>query len=168
MRIYVPTTLRRLATVAAAGRTDAGVIAYAVTPALREWYINGDIEELEYAAMTDAAGDSLRQLAADGGAAPRRVVLAADLPDTMIVPLTGPVEAGSKAMVRITTPVTMAQIVSVHIDADEAIPDLRAAVVVVDAADGGNDDAQFIVDTVEDHALLWYASQEIPDLLRLS
>ncbi|WP_456152590.1 DUF6912 family protein [Microbispora rosea] len=28
-----------------------------------------------------------------------------------------------------------------------------------------DDDAQFVVDGAEDHELLWYATQEIPDLL---
>ena len=33
--------------------------AYAVTPALREWYAEGDAEELEYAALQEAARASL-------------------------------------------------------------------------------------------------------------
>ena len=53
---------------------------FAVTPALREAYASGDAEELEYAAMTEAARASLRLLAADPAAPPRRVVLAAEMP----------------------------------------------------------------------------------------
>ena len=53
---------------------------FAVTPALREAYVSGDAEELEYAALTEAARASLRLIAADPVAPPRRVVLAAEIP----------------------------------------------------------------------------------------
>jgi len=53
---------------------------YAVTPALREAYASGDEEELEYAALTEAARASLRMLAGNPAAPPRRVVLAAEIP----------------------------------------------------------------------------------------
>jgi len=65
MRIYLPATLARLAAGLDAGQFDPDV-AYAVTPALREWYIEGDIEELEYAAAAAAARASLHLLADDG------------------------------------------------------------------------------------------------------
>src|SRR5690348_18170281 len=94
VRVYVPATVPDLAArldTGVTGRspvTDAGSLAYAVTPALREWYREGDIEELEYAAMTHAAGASLRMLAAlvPREPAPRRVVLAADVPDRGVRP----------------------------------------------------------------------------------
>ncbi|MFD0821913.1 DUF6912 family protein, partial [Micromonospora zhanjiangensis] len=54
--------------------------AHAVTPALREWYAEGDEEELEYVAFTRAAQDALRLLRDDAGAPRRRVVVSADLP----------------------------------------------------------------------------------------
>ncbi len=181
MRIYIPATLSRLAAIVASGGTAAGLVAYAVTPALREWYVDDDVEELEYAAMADAARDSLRQLAADrttdraadrttdrAGAGPvpaRRVVVAADVPDAMARPLAAPIGGGSKAAVRLAARVPMSAVASVHVDADEAIADVQAGIEAVAAADAGDDDAQFIVDGVEDHELLWYATQEIPDLL---
>ena len=55
--------------------------AFTVTPALREWYAQADLEELEYAALTHAARASLWLLLADPDAPRRRVVLAADVPD---------------------------------------------------------------------------------------
>jgi hypothetical protein len=143
-------------------------VAYAVTPALREWYVDGDLDELEYAAMTDAAGDSLRLLAAGLDESPRRVVIAAEVPDPVVLALAGPMDAGSKAMVRLAAAVPVSQIASVHADADEAMPAIRAALPVVAAADAGDDDAQFVVDGVEDHELLWFATQEIADLIRTS
>jgi hypothetical protein len=42
---------------------------------------------------------------------------------------------------------------------------VRAAADALGAADAGDDDAQFTVDGAEDHELLWYATQEIPNLI---
>ena len=82
MRVYVPLTLPGLAEAYKGGGLGAGpLVAYAVTPALREWYLSDDIEELEYAALNRAAQASLRLLAADAGAQRRRVVVAVDVPD---------------------------------------------------------------------------------------
>ncbi|MET8772674.1 hypothetical protein ABZV94_38345, partial [Streptomyces sp. NPDC004658] len=75
MRVYVPLTLPALAEAYKTGELGTGpFVAYAVTPALREWYLSEDIEELEYAALGRAALASLRLLAADPGAVRRRVV----------------------------------------------------------------------------------------------
>src|SRR5579875_471932 len=82
MRIYLPTTttgLRELLVTGAVG--PAPLTGFAVTPALREWYLDDDAEALEYAAFSEAARGSLRLLDADGSAARRRVVVAADVPD---------------------------------------------------------------------------------------
>lgn len=66
MRVYVPLTLSGLAEAYKTGELGTGsFVAYAVTPALREWYLSDDIEELEYAALNRAALASLRLLAAD-------------------------------------------------------------------------------------------------------
>ncbi|WP_239076239.1 hypothetical protein, partial [Streptomyces sp. SID9913] len=82
MRVYVPLTLPGLAKAHESGELgDGPLVAYAVTPALREWYLSDDIEELEYAALNRAALASLRLLAADPGAPRRRVVVAVDVPD---------------------------------------------------------------------------------------
>src|SRR5256885_14945730 len=86
MRVYIPTTLPGLAEAHKAGELGpAPLDAYAVTPALREWYVSDDIEELEYAALSRAAQASLRLVAGDPKAARRRVVVAADVPDSEAV-----------------------------------------------------------------------------------
>jgi len=54
----------------------------------------------------------------------------------------------------------------VHADDAAAEEDVRAAVAAVRAADSGDPDASFTVDSVADHELQWYAMQEVPDLLR--
>jgi hypothetical protein len=61
--------------------------------------------------------------------------------------------------------VPLAKVAAVHVDASEAVDDVRRALDVLSAADAGDADAQFTVEAVEDHELLWYAPQEIPDLV---
>jgi Family of unknown function (DUF6912) len=52
MRVYLPMTLAELGSALVAGQVGpAPVVGFAVTPALREWYASGDLEELEYMAM---------------------------------------------------------------------------------------------------------------------
>ncbi|MEV6882076.1 DUF6912 family protein [Streptomyces sp. NPDC051135] len=167
MRVYVPLTLSGLAEAHRARELGAGsLVAYAVTPALREWYRSDDVEELEYAALNRAALASLRLLAADGDAARRRVVVAADVPDGAAA--AGPDRGSDPAApgeVRVAGPLRLAKAAAVHVDADDAEADVRAAAGALAAADGGDDDAQAVVDGAEDHELLWYATQEIPNLV---
>jgi hypothetical protein len=166
MRVYLPSTLPLLAGVHAAREVGpAPLAAHAVTPALREWYASGDLEELEYAAMTAAARASLRLLAADPSAARRRVVLAAEVPDTAITWSNTDLGNGDRALVELSTTIPWKKIASGHVDDPGAVPDITAAVEALAAADTGDEDARFTVDGAEGHDLLWYATQELPDLL---
>ncbi|MGH3866105.1 MAG: DUF6912 family protein [Pseudonocardiaceae bacterium] len=166
MRVYIPATLAMLRAFVASGelRPVAG-IAFALTPMLRESYAVGDTEELEYAAMNEAARASLRLLAAeldhDPAALPRRVVVAADVERVRLRPDL------DDAAVTITGPVPASAVAAVHVDVAEAENAVRAAVAVVDAADLGDPDAEFALGSAEDHAMAWYATQEIPFLLEL-
>ncbi|MGW0082505.1 DUF6912 family protein [Streptomyces sp. NPDC003393] len=167
MRVYVPLTLPGLAEAYKTGELGAGpLVAHAVTPALREWYLSDDMEELEYAALNRAALASLRLLAADPDAPRRRVVIAVDVPDAAAVadPDRG-LDPAAVGEVRVTGTVRLAQAAAVHADLDDAEADVRAAAEALPAADAGDDDAQFVVDGAEDHELLWYATQEIPNLV---
>ncbi|MEU1259465.1 DUF6912 family protein [Streptomyces chartreusis] len=169
MRVYVPLTLPGLAEAYKTGELGAGpLVAYAVTPALREWYLSDDIEELEYAALNRAALASLRLLAADAEAARRRVVVAVDVADGAAVadPDRG-LDPSALGEVRIARGVALTRAAAVHVDADDAETDVAAAAGALEAADGGDDDAQFVVDGAEDHELLWFATQEIPNLVGL-
>ncbi|MEU3724282.1 hypothetical protein AB0E73_16295, partial [Streptomyces sp. NPDC031705] len=47
----------------------------------------------------------------------------------------------------------------------QAGPSRRPPCTALEAADAGDDDAQFTVDGAEDHELLWFGVQEIPGLL---
>ncbi|MEU7056393.1 hypothetical protein [Streptomyces sp. NPDC046197] len=169
MRVYVPLTLPGLAEAYKTGELGTGpFVAYAVTPALREWYLSDDIEELEYAALSRAALASLRLLAADPGAPRRRVVVAVDVPDGAAAadPDRG-LDPAALGEVRVAATVALARAAAVHADSEDAEADVAAAAEALPAADGGDDDAQFAVDGAEDHELLWYATQEIPNLVGL-
>lgn len=167
MRVYLPSTLNRLARILKDRELGpAPLRAYAVTPALREWYASGDLEELEYAAMADAAKASLRLLADDPEAPCRRVVIAAEVPDRAVSGAAGGiVDSEERATVRVTEPIPFGRVVSGHVDDAEAEPDVRAARDAVAAADAGDEDARFTVDGAAGHELMWYATQELPHLL---
>jgi hypothetical protein len=159
MRVYLPFTLPALAELL--DRAEFGqqsLRGFAVTPALREWYVSGDLEELEYAAMMQAARASLRLLLEVPDAPPRRVVLAVEIPDERVVKITAP---DDPALVEIDSAIPVNLIVSGHIDDPRATDDIRAAIAALPKADEGDDDARFTVDGAEGHELMWYASQEL-------
>jgi hypothetical protein len=164
MRVFLPSTLPALAEALRAGHVGpaAGVLSgYAVTPALREAYASGDEEELEYSALTEAARASLRMLAEDPAAPPRRVVLAADIPADQVKPDAKDSEPGR---VLLGAAIGIDRLASAHVDDAEAGADVRAAVGALFAADAGDEDAKFAVDGAEGHELGWYATQELPYL----
>jgi hypothetical protein len=162
MRVYLPATLPAVAALLLSEQiSQPPVRGYAVTPALREWYSSGDMEELEYIALLHAARASLRLLRDDSQAPRRRVVLAAELPEEQIV---GNAGFDEPALVEIKIAVPLAKIVSGHIDDPAAAAEIAAAAAALPAADAGDDDAKFAVDSAEGHELLWYATQELRHL----
>ncbi|WP_433567900.1 DUF6912 family protein [Nocardia sp. CA-151230] len=158
--------------------------AFAVTPALREAYASGDDEELAEVAMAEAARASLRLLAEEQAAAElrgdragdgsgdesdptpagpvfRRAVIAADVDGATLRPDL------DDAVVRLSGPIAYDRIASIHVDLAEAESEVAKAVEVIDAADMGDADAEFVLGDAEDHQLAWYAAQELPFLLDL-
>jgi hypothetical protein len=139
--------------------------AFAVTGALREWYAEGDEEELEYAALTLAARASVRLLdrglLLEPGLAARRVVVVAEAADVQ------PAPEVDRAAVRVLEPVPLRMVQAVHVDDADAEPDVRAAAQALVEADLGSEDAVFVVEQAEGHELQWYATQEIGPLLEL-
>ena len=163
MRVFLPSTLPALAQALQAGQVHGGQVGlplpgFAVTPALREAYASGDTEELEYAALTEAARASLRMLADDPDAPPRRVVLAAEIPAEQV---SLDPRDGEPARVAVRAAVPIERLASAHVDDPEAGPDVRGAAEALPAADAGDDDARFTVDGAEGHELGWYATQEL-------
>jgi hypothetical protein len=169
VRVYLPATTNVLRTLVDEGRLTGPLTAFAVTPGLRDFYAlsdaGADEEELEYAALLAAARASLRLIDVDPSAARRRVVLAADVPDSAVTEVEDP--DADRGAVRISGDVALAAVASAHVDGAEAEDDVRAAVGVVLEADLGSEDAQFVVDQAEGHELAWYATQEIGPVLEL-
>ncbi|MGV9714255.1 DUF6912 family protein [Gordonia sp. NPDC003424] len=187
MRVYLPATLTMLMRLTETGEFRAiGGTGFALTPALRESFVSGDDEELSEVAMREAARASLRLLAGEAPEPgdpvadaeltadeettkpgdtprlpPRRVVVAADVDGVTLHPEL------DDAVVKISGAVPLRDIASVHVDGADAEDKVRAAVVVIDAADLGNEDAELAVGDVEDFDLAWYATQELPFLLEL-
>ncbi|MBV8932880.1 MAG: hypothetical protein JOZ47_12625 [Kutzneria sp.] len=166
MRVYVPATVGMLRQMLDDDELKPiNGTAFALTPALRESYASGDTDELEYAAMLDAARASLRllamELSEDPTALARRVVVAAEVDDAALRPDL------DFSVVRLSGPVPTDTLVAVHVDTADAEPSVRAASAVIDAADLGDPDAEFTLGNAEDHELAWYAPQELPFLLEL-
>jgi len=164
MRVYVPATLTMLHQMLSDGRLEpASLTAFALTPRLRENYVAGTEEELEYAAMAEAARASLRLIALEqaGGPEPRRVVVTAEVDGVTPRP---DLDDGA---VRLSGPLPLESVVAVHVDTAEAAAAVTAAAAVVDAADLGDTDAEFVLGDVEDHELAWYDPSELPFLLEL-
>jgi hypothetical protein len=169
MRVYAPATTADLVVLARDGAWSPGAGAYAVTPALRGWVVTdgpADDEELELAALSEAARASLRLLtpaAASGDA--RRVVVALDLPaDVVAVDDEGPDDPPGRVRLALDT-VPVARVASVHVDEPGAVTAVAAAAAAVQAADAEDLDAEAIVATLDDHDLLWYDPAELAALV---
>src|SRR5690349_24062017 len=107
-----------LAAMRASGQLgDGPMVAHAVTPALREWYAEGDEEELEYVAFTRAAQAALQLLRHDPAAPRRRVVVSADVPAGSLA--REDVELGSST-VRVPQPISLKDVASIHVDGADA------------------------------------------------
>jgi len=171
MRIYIPATLAMLQRLVADGSLwPVNGTAFAVTPRLREAYAEGDDDELGEVALREAALASLRLLAIAADEAPddplpqRRAVLVAEVADAATVALRPDLD---DAVVRISEPVSSAEVVAAFVDNAAAEPHVEAAVAIIDAADLGDEDAELTVGDAQDHDLAWYAAQELPFLLEL-
>jgi hypothetical protein len=167
VRVYLPATSADLRTLAESGEISGGaagaLTAFAVTPGLREWYRDDDIEALEYAAMLEAARASLRLLDADPSASRRRVVIALDAADATVTTR----DDLDRGVVRLAVPVRLDAVASVHLDDADAERAVAAGAAAVTAADLGDAAAQDRVDDVEGFELSWFASQEIADLVEV-
>lgn len=166
MRVYVPATVRMLRKLVEEWQLQPySGTAFALTPALRESYASGDSEELEYAALREAARAALRliasELAEEEKTELRRVVVSADVENVTLRPDL------DHAVVRLSGPVRWKDVAAVHVDATEAEDAVRAAADMIDEADLGDPDAEFTLGEAEDHELAWYAPQEVPFLLEL-
>ena len=113
VRVYVPLGRAGLEELAATGALAAGPgtprTAYAVTSGLERAAPGLDVEDLEYAAFSDAveAAGGLRS-----GRSDRRVVAAADADTTWVSPRDG----APVSKVVLTAPVPLSRVASFHVD----------------------------------------------------
>ena len=137
--------------------------AFAVTPTLREAYAEGDDDELADVALREAALASLRLLAGEGTSdlPPRRAVVVAEVEGVTARPDL------DDAVVRLSAPIAFTDVIAAYVDNADAEPAVVLAIEAVDAADLGDEDAEFIVGDAQDHDLAWYAAQELPFLIEL-
>ncbi|MGB9304614.1 MAG: DUF6912 family protein [Mycobacterium sp.] len=167
MQVYIPATVSMLQQLVADGSLlPVNGTAFAVTPTLRESYAQGDDDELADVALDEAALASLRLLAAESDATseagpPRRAVLAVEVEDAAFRPDL------DDAVVRLSGPVRLDQVVAAYVDNADAEPAVIAAMAAIDSADLGDEDADLLVGDAQDHDLAWYANQELPFLLDL-
>jgi hypothetical protein len=162
MRVYLPATSTLLAELAGSGVLGpAPLTGFAVTPGLREHYLDDDIEELEYAAAAEAARAALRLIGADPAAARRRFVISADVADGSVAVR----DDLDRGVVRIAVEIPIAWCASIHADDGDAESTVARAAELIDAADLGDPDAEEVVDDAEGFELSWYATQELEDLL---
>jgi hypothetical protein len=162
VRAYLPATTGVLRTLLDSGSTGPPPLtAFAVTPALREWYVDDDAESLEYAAMSEAARASLRLVDADPSAARRRVVVAVDVPDANVAVR----DDLDRGVVQLSEAVPLTAVASVHVDDADAADAVALAAAAMLAADLGDVGSQERVDDAEGFELSWYATQEIEHLL---
>lgn len=161
MRVFLPATRAGLVELTRSGRLAPPATGHAVTARLIAAWPDVDDEEREYAALMAAAFDSLVQLAGTGER--RRVVVVADVPAVAVDASPG-AEPDELTAVLVTEAVGRDQVASVHVDDAGAEPDVAAALAALPAALDGDASALEAV-ALEAHELLWYARQEIPDLL---
>lgn len=144
MRVYLPAVLDQLpCEQVGPGR------AHAVTPELRSGLPGEDDEGWEYAALLASADDALVVLRDHPGSPRLRVVLAADVPDNLVDPGTGPDEPASA--VDLVAGVPWEAVVSIHVDEPAATPDVRGALAGDRAAE----------ERLVERELLWYDVTEV-------
>ena len=163
MRVYVPATVSMVRGALDSGRLRVlSGIGFAVTGPLHLEYPDWSEEDLEYLAMQDASRASLRLLAGSDPAEPSlRVVIATDVDDAAVTPR----PEADRAVVAVHGPVDWSRVVAVHVDGADAAGAVGEAVEVIDAADLGDHDAEFVLGSAEDFDLAWYAPGEISYLL---
>ncbi len=159
VRVYVPTTMNRLAAVVAAGGVGpAPFVGHAVTAALQDAWPEAGEEEWEYAALTAAAHEAIGLLTDEDQ--PRRVVIALDAPGVL------PLDQGDPTQVQVAEVVPLRRVASVHVDSVEAADDVEQAREAWARAEAGDEAAGAVVERCSEHELEWYAVQEIGALLQ--
>lgn len=167
MRVYLPATFSMLMEL-----NEKAVVtarhgwAFAVTPALREFYTSGEEEELEAIAFDDASEASLRLLAiGDQERFPhRRVVISADVSDSAVTSMP---DLGEAVVKLDPAQVQFSEVAALHVDIEESEAATARAIEAIDASDLGEEDAELTVGDAQDNYLAFYDPSELPFLIDL-
>ncbi|MCU1536741.1 MAG: hypothetical protein JWP82_1092 [Humibacillus sp.] len=157
VRVYVPVGRDELQSLASssslAASSDSPLTAYAVTSALRERAPGLDVEDLEFAAFSDAVAAAGARRSSPGH---RRVVVAADADPAWVEPAVAGAHggAGAPSAVSIVTAVPLGRVASFHVDEESAQPGEGAPSAGSDPADAEEEAA----------GLLWYDVTELDDV----
>jgi hypothetical protein len=155
-RVYLPTTASMLARARDDGRLALPLRGHAVTEALVRALDGAGEEELEHAALTEAALDALQLFGPDDP--PRRVVVVVD----PAVWRASDNEDEVVSAVVVTREVPLRLVAAVHVDSLDAASAVAAA---RDALAAGGDVDHPAVQRCLDHEPGWYAVQELDELL---
>ena len=162
-RVYIPATYAMLAELEETGSLSArSGWGFMVTPALQDFYTEGDEEEIAYSAFLEASMASMRLLAiGDEEKFPhRRVVISVDV-DATEAPDMG------ESVVKLSGPVNLEDVAAIHVDIKESEEATAKAIEVVDAADLGDEDAELTVGDAQDNYMAFYHPDELAFLLEL-
>jgi hypothetical protein len=160
MRVYVPASVGVLRSLVSDGRYPGPLDGCAVTPALHSWFGHegDDDEPLEFAAQSRAADLSLALIAED--AVPRRLVLSVESSarvDPTVDELVG---------VAIDGGVMIGDVHALFIDDVVAVPSVRLALSALAAQAADDTTVPAEVESLDGHDLVWFAPEELPELVR--
>lgn len=167
MRVYLPATFNMLVELKETNEIFArSGWGFASTSALKEFYTEGDEEEIAYSAFLEASMASLRLLAiGDEPHFPkRRVVISADIDDSVLTPMP---DMGDPVVKLDPARVALEDIVCFHVDVEESEAATAKAMEVIDTADLGDEDAELAVGDALDNFMAYYDVSELPFLVEL-
>lgn len=167
VRVFLPATFAMLTELEETGQLAArSGWGFTVTPALREFYTEGDEEEIEYSAFLEAAMASLRLLAiGDEEKFPhRRVVISVDVDDSVVTPKP---DMGEPVVALNPATITKDNLQAIHVDIEESEAATAKAIAAIDNADLGDEDAELAVGDALDNFMAFYDPTELPILVEL-
>ncbi|MCL8494379.1 hypothetical protein M5J06_09605 [Corynebacterium sp. B5-R-101] len=167
MRVFLPATFSMLAELEETGQLTArSGWGFALTPALREFYTEGDEEEIEYSAFLEASMASLRLLAiGDEEKFPhRRVVISVDVDESVVTPKP---DMGEPVVALDPATITKDNLQAIHVDIEESEATTAKAIDAIDNADLGDEDAELAVGDALDNFMAFYDPTELPILVEL-
>lgn len=166
-RVYVPATFAMLRELSETGKLAArSGWGFMVTPALREFYTEGDEEEIAYSAFLEASMASLRLLTIGDEAdfPDRRVVISVDIADSAIKPQP---DMGEPVVKLDPAVFGVEDVAAIHVDIEDNEADTHKAIEAIDTADLGDEDAELAVGDALDNFMAFYDPSELPFLVEL-